>query len=327
MRRNTMSFAAGVLTGAVLFGGSVAYAAGVLAEPSWQNIYVDGKKVEMTAYNINGNNYVKLRDIGQAVGFNVYWDGGVQIDSTAPYTGEAPAVSTVPINDGIQISSYKGNTIPAGERSGLIVGPSGPAYTVTSSNPAVVSVESVMGFWTAVAKAPGTAKITATAPDGKTGSVTITVTSAAAQPSPEPGAQADIDLAANMEVRQEMIRLINEVRRKNGAGELTVNDALMNAAQDCSAQGFTTHHNQYECESGLAYGYPHGFGSNLPVFTGASNSEIAQRAVNNWVNSSGHFQTMITQRYECIGVGVTIDSTRTCCYMFVGDSNSYNPYG
>ena len=38
MRRNTMSFAAGVLTGAVLFGGSVAYAAGVLAEPSWQNI-------------------------------------------------------------------------------------------------------------------------------------------------------------------------------------------------------------------------------------------------------------------------------------------------
>ena len=87
------------------------------------------------------------------------------------------------------------------------------AYTVTSSNPAVVSVESVMGFWTAVAKAPGTAKITATAPDGKTGSVTITVTSAAAQPSPEPGAQADIDLAANMEVRQEMIRLINEKRR------------------------------------------------------------------------------------------------------------------
>ncbi len=72
MRRNTMSFAAGVLTGAVLFGGSVAYAAGVLAEPSWQNIYVDGKKVEMTAYNINGNNYVKLRDIGRAVGFNVY---------------------------------------------------------------------------------------------------------------------------------------------------------------------------------------------------------------------------------------------------------------
>ena len=324
MRRNTMSFAAGVLTGAVLFGGSVAYAAGVLAEPSWQNIYVDGKKVEMTAYNIGGNNYVKLRDIGKAVGFNVYWDNGVQIDSAVPYTGEAPAISA---SDAIQISSYKGNTISVGERSGLIVGPSGPAYTVTSSNPAVVSVESVMGFWTAVAKAPGIVNLTAIAPGGKTGSITITVTSATAQQSPEQEKQTDTDLTANMEIRQEMIRLINEVRRKNGAGELSVNDALMNAAQDCSAQGFTTHHNQYECESGLAYGYPHGFGSNLTVFTGASNSEIAQRAVDNWVKSSGHFQTMITQRYECIGVGVTIDSTRTCCYMFVGDSSSYNPYG
>lgn len=278
----------------------------------------------MTAYNIGGNNYVKLRDIGKAVGFNVYWDNGVQIDSAVPYTGEAPAISA---SDAIQISSYKGNTISVGERSGLIVGPSGPAYTVTSSNPAVVSVESVMGFWTAVAKAPGIANLTATAPGGKTGSITITVTSATAQQSPEQEKQTDTDLTANMEIRQEMIRLINEVRRKNGAGELSVNDALMNAAQDCSAQGFTTHHNQYECESGLAYGYPHGFGSNLTVFTGASNSEIAQRAVDNWVKSSGHFQTMITQRYECIGVGVTIDSTRTCCYMFVGDSSSYNPYG
>lgn len=28
----------------------------------------------MEAYTINGNNYVKLRDIGEKVGFNVYWD-------------------------------------------------------------------------------------------------------------------------------------------------------------------------------------------------------------------------------------------------------------
>lgn len=32
----------------------------------------------MTAYLIGGSNYVKLRDIGEAVGFNVYWDGGAQ---------------------------------------------------------------------------------------------------------------------------------------------------------------------------------------------------------------------------------------------------------
>ena len=88
--KNTGLLLSGVLVGAVLAGPGVHAAAGVMAAPSWQPIYVDGQQVGMTAYNIAGSNYVKLRDIGQAVGFNVYWDNGVQVDSDAPYTGEAP---------------------------------------------------------------------------------------------------------------------------------------------------------------------------------------------------------------------------------------------
>ena len=84
------NFIIGFLCGALLFGGTTAYAAGVVAEHSSHPIYVDGELVQMEAYTINGNNYVKLRDIGQAVGFNVFWQDGVQIDSDAPYTGEAP---------------------------------------------------------------------------------------------------------------------------------------------------------------------------------------------------------------------------------------------
>ena len=61
---------------------------------SQQPVFVDGKQVSLEAYLINGNNYVKLRDIGQSVGFNVYWDGSaVQMQSDKPYTGEAPAAS------------------------------------------------------------------------------------------------------------------------------------------------------------------------------------------------------------------------------------------
>ncbi len=322
MKGKFLQFALGVITGAALFGGASAVAAGIVAEPSWSPIFVDGQQVQMTAYNILGNNYVKLRDIGKAVGFNVYWANGVQVDSNSPYTGEAPAVPIAP-SSAVRISSYKGNTLSAGERSGLIVSPSGAAYNVVSSNPEIVAVESVMGSWAAVAKAPGTAVITAMAPDGRTGSVTITVSTS---PLSGSGAQTDIDLTANMEIRQKMIRLINEVRKENGVSQLFVNDALMNAAQDCSAQGFTSHNNQYECESGLAYGYPHGFGANLTVFTGAANSDIAQRAVNNWVNSSGHFQTMVAQRYDCIGVGVTVKNGQAFCYMFVGNPNGHNPY-
>ena len=66
-------FALGILCGAMLFSEATAVATGITAEPTWQNIYVDGKQVSMTAYNIAGNNYVRLRDIGQQVGFNVYW--------------------------------------------------------------------------------------------------------------------------------------------------------------------------------------------------------------------------------------------------------------
>lgn len=94
MKKEHLNFVSGIMAGAVLFGGTTAYAAGIVAEPSWQPIYVDGQKVAMTAYNIGGNNYVKLRDIGQQVGFNVYWDNGVQVDSDAPYTGVAPAAET-----------------------------------------------------------------------------------------------------------------------------------------------------------------------------------------------------------------------------------------
>lgn len=83
--------AAGILIGASAFGGGAAYAAGILAERSNSAVYVDGRLIELEAYNINGANYVKLRDLGKAVNFNVYWDGDVRIESDAPYTGQAPA--------------------------------------------------------------------------------------------------------------------------------------------------------------------------------------------------------------------------------------------
>ena len=67
-------FMAGLLCGALLFGSGTAMAvsAGVTATPSRQPIYVDGALTPMAAYAIDGNNYVKLRDIGQAEDFNVY---------------------------------------------------------------------------------------------------------------------------------------------------------------------------------------------------------------------------------------------------------------
>lgn len=99
-----------LLTGAALgvsFATPVANAAAEFfqAQRTPHPIYVDGKQVQMETYAINGSNYVKLRDIGQVVGFEVYWDGlAAQIVSDQPYTGQLPvqAVPSATPNHGAQ---------------------------------------------------------------------------------------------------------------------------------------------------------------------------------------------------------------------------------
>ena len=123
-RKNVSMMLTGMVIGAALTGGSIAVAAGITAEPTWQPIFVDGQQVKMEAYNIAGHNYVKLRDMGKQVSFNVYWDavnGCVQVESGKPYTGEAPAKAepdkpesqpepTAPANDA-DVDAMKQNII------------------------------------------------------------------------------------------------------------------------------------------------------------------------------------------------------------------------
>jgi hypothetical protein len=54
-------------------------------------LYVNGIEVQLTAYNIGGNNYFKLRDIATAINFGVTWDGTankIGIDTNSEYTVE-----------------------------------------------------------------------------------------------------------------------------------------------------------------------------------------------------------------------------------------------
>ena len=93
----SLGFVTGFLTCFLLFGGAVAFAAsGITAEPSNHKVFIDGEQLELEAYVIDGSNYVKLRDVGAAVGFEVYWDGTVQIETDKPYTGSAPTGKEAP---------------------------------------------------------------------------------------------------------------------------------------------------------------------------------------------------------------------------------------
>jgi len=55
------------------------------AKPTSSNIYLDGVKLDLQAYNINGNNFFKLRDLGEALDFSVEWN----------YTGKRIEIETI----------------------------------------------------------------------------------------------------------------------------------------------------------------------------------------------------------------------------------------
>ena len=125
VRKNVSMMFTGMMIGAALTGGSIAVAAGITAEPTWQPIFVDGQQVEMQAYNIAGHNYVKLRDMGKQVGFNVYWDsdnGCVQVENGKPYTGTAPQQTAAAPTDGSRYVPRVGDVIRCDD---------GTDYTIT----------------------------------------------------------------------------------------------------------------------------------------------------------------------------------------------------
>ena len=115
--KNVALVAAGIMLGAAITGPAASAAEMLAAQRSTQKIYVDGEQVQMEAYAIGGANYVKLRDVGKAVGFNVSWDGSaVQIESDAPYEDDTAAKQSGRIvslpTDGSKYVPQVGDLIP-----------------------------------------------------------------------------------------------------------------------------------------------------------------------------------------------------------------------
>lgn len=74
-------------------GGELATGDGTAKEyvANTSTIYLNGEEVSLTAYTINDNNYFKLRDLGEAIGFNVSWDNDTRtivIASDEAYTAD-----------------------------------------------------------------------------------------------------------------------------------------------------------------------------------------------------------------------------------------------
>ena len=79
-------FLTGLLCGAVLFSGTAVLAnSGVLAQITSQIFFLNGEQAELFAYNIGGNNYIKLRDAAALFGADIEY-----IEETNSVSMEVP---------------------------------------------------------------------------------------------------------------------------------------------------------------------------------------------------------------------------------------------
>ena len=46
--------------------------------PSNQSVLINGVKADLTAYNLGGNNFFRLRDLGSALNFTVDYDDAIR---------------------------------------------------------------------------------------------------------------------------------------------------------------------------------------------------------------------------------------------------------
>lgn len=212
----------------------------------------------------------------------------------------------------IDVPPYTGDTTEVGDMAYVSIASTpyganvkaGVTYTVTASDPSVVSVSKIMlspdevNYSVKGLKA-GTVTLTAVGSDGYRGTVNITVRGAAEQEKPA------LDTGAYAKLKAEVVKLINQERSRLGLHILATSEKIMQAAQirasECATWKFS-----HTRPNGTSFNtvfmdvaVPSGGGEIL-----GSGYTTAKTVVDAWINSPGHHKTMTQDNYNYIGVGV-----------------------
>ena len=108
----------------------------------------------------------------------------------------------------------------------------------------------------------------------------------------------------------EVIRLVNEMRAKNGLNPLTADWELSRVARYKSQD---MKDNNYFSHTSPVYGTPFNMIKNFGISYKSAGENIAkgqktpQAVVNSWMNSSGHRANILNSSYTKIGVGYVAD--------------------
>ena len=133
-RKEVALVTAGILAGITVSGPASQAAAGLMANASSQRFYVNEQRLPLDAYEINGSNYVKLRDIGQVLDFGVAYDAKtntVTIYPDKPYEAKVVSPSALSKNPDGSINVPQDGSRYVPQAGDVVRCDNGTNYTIT----------------------------------------------------------------------------------------------------------------------------------------------------------------------------------------------------
>ena len=313
-------------------------ASGAVAKISDQRITVDGVQVNMTAYQIDGNNYVKLRDIGKQVDFGVGYDNAtasVRIDTDAPYTE-----STTPAS-GSAITKWN-KTMAEFNQAMIKCNWDKSKYLTTAKQYAPVitgksngTVEDVIAALDAMKGAPVDAvsfddnpvnmfwanELRKALGQEVTSGGDSTDSNAGNSDNSSSSTTVTDEMLREWEL--EMVDAINDERRKVGVPELEIDQNLMSWAQYWAVH-LTTEFRHSDIDEERAFAAENGMSADDVYshenITGAGRMtqlgvemgfDPMKAAMNNFMNSDGHRYAILDEDYTRVGIGFAVSENGT----------------
>ena len=302
-------------------------ASGAVAKISDQRITVDGVQVNMTAYQIGGSNYVKLRDIGKQVDFGVGYDNAtasVRIDTDAPYTESTTSAS------GSAITKWN-KTMAEFNQAMIKCNWDKSKYLTTAKQYAPVitgkangTVEDVIAALDAMKGAPVDA---VSFDDNPVNMFWANELRKALGQEVTSGSDNNDTPAVTEEMLRawelQMVDAVNEERRKAGVAELEIDPNIMQRAQ-WWAKHLTTEFRHTTWDEIEEFADSIGVSANDIAggenITGGSSdfNNVVERHMNNFMTSEGHRNTLLDKDFTRIGIGYAVGSTGSiyCCQIF-----------
>jgi len=297
----------------VLIAGAMSYAsaAELRVNPTgsvdYSHVFLDGKMIVCSAYNINGNNYFKLRDIMQELNIYVGYDSStktIDVNTAMPYEPDGSESTALIAKN--SANGYATEFFPA-------IATLSTASVRLNGQPVDWAAYNIYGNNHFKLRDIGEALDISIEYNDLTKDVKIDTSRGYGEEagSTRPVMPKDIDppTAEELEAaKMEIIRLTNVERAKVGLSELKVDQALMNCAQmkadDMAENNYFSHRSPiYGTSTEMIFRFvPNAITNGENIARGNYDPEEVMKA---FMDSPGHREPILEPVFTHIGIGIS----------------------